>query len=162
MNWLDLCFIGILLVSVLVGIWRGLLYELLAIAGWLVAYWGAGYLAPALQGWLPEQRLGPGLAHALALVLAFMLILLLWGLAAKLLRALLHATPLSIFDRAAGAAFGALRGLLLALLAVVLVSMTPLSRAEVWTAARTVPLLQAVLHGIEPMLPEAVVKFIPA
>lgn len=162
MNWFDLLLLILLLISVGVGLWRGLVYEVLAVAGWLVAYWGASHLAPWVSGWLPEQRLGPALTHALALLGGFMLILLVWGIAARLVRTLLHATPLSLFDRAGGAAFGALRALLLGLLAVLLGGMTPLSQAQVWQESRGIAGLQQLLHGIQPILPEAVVKFIPA
>ena len=114
MSWVDLTLLALLLLSVLVGVWRGLVFELLSLAGWLVAYLAAPHVAPWLQTFLPQQRLGPSLSAGLGLVLSFALVLLLWGLAAKLLRALIHASPLSVLDRLAGAGFGAVRGLLLA------------------------------------------------
>jgi membrane protein required for colicin V production len=157
----DLLLLAMLAGSVLVGLWRGLVFELLSIAGWLVAYWGAPYLSPTLQAWLPQERLGPSLLHAAGLVLAFILILLAWGLAAKLLRALIHASPLSILDRLAGAGFGLLRGALLAILLVVVVNMTPVAAMDAWQNSQGVPHLQQLLLSLRPLLPAEVSKMIP-
>jgi len=161
MGWVDLVLLGLLGISVLLGLWRGLVFEILSIAGWVVAYLGAGYLSPWTEGWLPAERMGPALTHGASLVLGFVLILLVWGLAAKLLRSLIHATPLSAFDRLGGAGFGVLRGVLIAMLVVVMVSMTPAVESVAWRDSQLAPWLQALLHGIRPVLPAEVVKFIP-
>lgn len=160
MAWVDLLLLSLLLLSVLVGLWRGLVYEVMAIAGWVVAYFACSPLAPMLLPLLPQGRLDPALMQGLSLLLAFMLVLLLWGLAAKLLRSLIHATPLSVPDRLLGAGFGVLRAVLLGLLIVLGVSMTPASRTEAWQASALAPWLQAALQGLSPMLPADMLKFI--
>lgn len=162
MAWIDLSLLVILLLSLVLGLWRGLLYELLSLAGWLMAYLGARFVAPYLETWLPADKLGPTLLHALALVLSFMLILLVWGLSAKLVRALLHASPLSVLDRLGGVVFGALRGVLLGLLLVLVLGMTPVAESQAWSESTLVPDLQWVLKGLRPWMPAEVVKFIPA
>jgi membrane protein required for colicin V production len=162
MAWVDLVLLAVLALSVLLGLWRGLIYELMAILGWVVAYFACPHVAPWIAPWLPAERLGPALLQALSLVLGFLAVLIVWGLSAKLLRALVHATPLSIADRLLGGGFGVLRGVLIALLAVVLVSMTPASQSDPWRASQLAPLLHATLHGLAPVLPAELVKFIPA
>lgn len=159
MSWVDWVLLGTLAVSVLLGLWRGLVYEVMALAGWVVAYFGCPVLAPLLAPMLPAQRLDSSLLHGLSLVLAFMLILLVWGLAAKLLRSLIHATPLNIVDRLLGGGFGALRGLLIVLLVTVGVVMTPAVRSQAWQESAVAPWLQAALRGLSPLLPDDVVKF---
>lgn len=161
-SWVDLLLLGLLAVSVLVGLWRGLVFELLSLAGWMAAYFGCPFVAPLIAQWLPSQRMGPSLVHVSSLLLAFLLILLIWGLAAKLLRALVHASPLSVFDRLMGAGFGIVRGVLVCLLLVVVVSMTPAAASTTWQASQVAPWLQAVLQGLRPVLPADVVKLIPA
>ena len=160
--WVDLLLLGVLAVSVVVGLWRGLVFELLSLAGWAVAYFGSPYVSPYIAAWLPAHRMGPSLINVASLVIAFLLILLVWGLGAKLLRALIRATPLSVVDRLGGAGFGVLRGVLVCLLVVVVVSMTPAVGSPTWQASQVAPWLQAMLHGLRPMLPADVVKLIPA
>jgi membrane protein required for colicin V production len=161
MAWVDYLLLAVLAVSVLLGLWRGLVFEVLSILGWVVAYFACPFVAPYISPWLPQERLGPHLLNALGLVLAFMLILLLWSLTARLLRALIHATPLSIIDRVLGGGFGVLRGLLIGLLAVVLVGMTPAAQSGPWRQSQLVPWLQLTLHTLMPVLPAEVMKFIP-
>lgn len=160
--WVDLLLLGVLALSVLIGLWRGLVFELLSLAGWAVAYFGCPYIAPFIAAWLPAERMGPSLIHVASLLISFMLILLVWGLAAKLLRALIRSTPLSVVDRLGGAGFGVLRGFLVCLLVVVAVSMTPAAATTTWKASQVAPWLHAALHGLRPMLPADVVKLIPA
>lgn len=162
LSWVDLAFVALLLLSALLGLWRGLVFEVLSLAGWVIAYFGAPYAAPYIAAWLPQEKMGPSLLHVVSLVLAFLLILVIWGLAAKLVRALIHATPLSIVDRLLGGGFGLLRGALLALLLVVIVSMTPVVKSTTWQASVLAPKLQDLLQAMRPVLPADVVKLIPA
>ena len=162
MGWVDLSLLIVLGLSVAVGLWRGLVYEVLALAGWLVAYLLSPWLAPVLQGLLPEGRMGPALSHAAGLVLAFIAILVVWSLVAKLVRALIQASPLSWLDRMGGGGFGAVRGLFIGLLVALLVGMTPLAQSEPWQASSLAPWLQGGLRVLHPLLPESVNKFIPA
>lgn len=160
MAWVDLVLLGMLAASVLLGLWRGLVYELLSILGWVAAYLGAPLAAPWIVPWLPQERLGEPLSQALALVIGFVAILVVWGLAARLLQFLIHATPLNLIDRLLGGGFGVLRGLLLCLLATVLVSMTPAVRSAPWQQSQLAPWLDASLQWISPALPEVVAKYI--
>ena len=162
MNWVDLALLSLLVISVLLGAWRGLVFELMTIAGWLVAYAASPFVAPFIEGLLPAEKIGPALIHAVGLVLAFILVLLIWGLGAKLIRALIHATPLGVLDRLGGAAFGVLRAALLALLATVIVDMTTAVRSRPWTESQIAPWLQATLAQVKPLLPAALHDYIPA
>lgn len=170
MNWVDVALLLALGLSVLLGLWRGLVFEVLSVLGWIVAYFAAPYLAPWLLSvldagmgdWLREHQLQAGLPAMVGLLLAFFLILLLWGLGAKLLRALIHASPLSVLDRLAGAGFGALRGVLLCLLLVLVVGMTPAAASSAWRASQLAPVLDQLLVHARPWLPEALRSRLPA
>ena len=51
---LDWVLLAVLLVSLLLGLWRGLVYEVLSVVSWIAAF--------VLAQWLPAQR--PGGAQA--------------------------------------------------------------------------------------------------
>jgi membrane protein required for colicin V production len=160
-GWVDLALLAMLVISVLLGVWRGLVFEVMTIVGWLVAWLAAPFVAPWIEHLLPQDKWTPALLHALGLVLAFLLVLLVWGLGAKLVRAIIQATPLSIVDRLGGAAFGVVRGLLLGLLVAVIVGMTPAARSPAWTESRLAPWLQGTLMQVRPLLPQALHDYIP-
>lgn len=161
MSWVDLALLAMLVVSVLLGVWRGLVFEVMTIVGWLVAWMAAPFVAPWIERVLPQDKWSPTLLHALGLVLAFLLVLLLWGLGAKLVRALIQATPLSIIDRLGGAVFGVLRGVLLGLVVAVVVGMTPAARSPAWNESMLAPWLQGTLVQVRPLLPQALHDYIP-
>jgi len=160
--WVDLLLAIMLLASLLVGLWRGLVFEVLSLVGWVVAYLACPYVAPLFERLLPESKMGPATLHIASLVIAFILILVIWGLGAKLIRALIHATPLSIVDRALGAGFGALRGVLVCMLLVLIVSMTPAVASPTWQASKVAPWLEALMHDMRLVLPDDMGKLIPA
>ncbi|NUZ05193.1 CvpA family protein [Piscinibacter koreensis] len=149
----DLCLIGVLVLSMLVGAVRGLVYELLGLAGWVVAYVAARMLAPLLAPHMGLTGLGSAANSAAAFVLAFVGVLIAWGLLAKLIRAIIHATPLRPGDRVLGAGFGVLRGVVVLLALVAAIGLTPIAGAAPWRASTGVDALTRVLQRLGPLLP---------
>ena len=162
LSWVDLALAAVLLLSVLVGLWRGLVFEVMSLAGWVVAYFAAPSLATLLVEVWPRlgDSLDPSGQRLLALLLAFVGVLLLWGLASKLLKTLIQASPLSLLDRLGGAGFGALRGVLIVLVAVLVAGATPFAESSTWRASRAAPVLSGVLGDLAPLLPEPLSRFV--
>lgn len=160
LSWVDLALGLLLLISVGIGLWRGLVFEVMSLAGWVVAYFAAPPLAPVVESLLPEGKFGPAVVHIVALALAFFAVLIIWSLASRLVKALIHATPLSPLDRLGGAGFGALRGVFIALLLVLVIGASPLAESAPWQASRAAPVLTSVLHDVAPLLPEPVARFV--
>jgi membrane protein required for colicin V production len=48
MNWVDYAIIAVLGLSVLMGLWRGFIGEVLALAVWACAFWVAWLFGPPL------------------------------------------------------------------------------------------------------------------
>jgi len=163
LSWVDLALLMVLLISIGIGLWRGLVFEVLSLAGWVVAYFAASPLAPVVEELLPDSvtsKFGPAVLHVVTLAIAFFFVLLVWGLASRLVKTLIHATPLSVIDRLGGAGFGALRGVFIALLLVLVIGASPLAESSTWRASRAAPVLVGVLHDLEPVLPEPVARFV--
>lgn len=143
MNLIDVLFVAVLLLSLLVGIWRGLLRELLSIGSWLLA----GYVAWRFHGVLMAPLEGvissAGARQAAALLLLFIAAVLVLALLSHLLVGLLKRSPLRGTDRALGAAFGVLRGVVLIAAAVLLVEATPLQDSIWWRESSLVPQARA-------------------
>lgn len=151
-GWVDLCLLGALLLSTLVGALRGLVFELLGLAGWFVAYFAAGWLAPLLAPHLPVGAPDSTASFVAAFALAFIAVLIVWGLAARLVRTLVHATPLRPGDRLLGAAFGLLRGIVALLVLTAAIGFTPLSRLDAWRLSKGADVLGVVLQQVRPLL----------
>ncbi|MEO6279585.1 CvpA family protein [Roseateles sp.] len=163
LSWVDLALAGLLLLSIAIGLWRGLVFEVMSLAGWVIAYFAASPLAPVVLDLLPDSmaaRFSPSVLHVMSLAIAFFFVLIVWSLATRLVKALIHATPLSVVDRLGGASFGALRGVIIALLLVLVIGASPLAESQTWRASLAVPRLTVVLRDAAPMLPEPIARFV--
>lgn len=152
-GWVDAAMLAALLVSVLVGIVRGFVFELLSLAGWLAAWFAAQWLAPVAAPYVPIGVPGSALNLGAAFAVVFVVALIAWAIAARLIRLLLHATPLSLPDRGLGAVFGLLRGIVLLLAVAAVVGLTPAVKSPAWQHSRGAGMLSALLDGLLPLLP---------
>ena len=64
MTALDWLFLAVLAASLLIGAWRGLVFELLSLLGWAVAFVAAQWLAADAGAWLPLQGWDAAWRHA--------------------------------------------------------------------------------------------------
>jgi membrane protein required for colicin V production len=162
LGWVDICLLAALALSVLVGLWRGFVLEVLALAGWVAAYFAAQWLAPMWAPHLPVGAPNSSVNFAAAFALAFIGVLVLWGLVSRLIGLLVKATPLRGIDRVLGAAFGALRGVVLLLVLATVVALTPAAASAQWHASHGVQWLNVALHELKPLLPPGISQFLPA
>src|SRR6218665_508376 len=62
---LDWIFLAALLLSMLIGAWRGLVFELLSVLGWILSFFVAQWLAADMAAWLPMGDSGAALCGRL-------------------------------------------------------------------------------------------------
>ena len=161
LGWVDWLLSSVLALSVLVGLWRGLVFELMSLVGWVVAYMVTPLLSPRLAVYLPVGAPGSALQQGLAFVLGFVAVLVTWSLLAKLVRMGLHATPLTLIDRLLGAGCGLLRGSALLLVLATLVAFTPAMRSPDWQASHGAAWLGLALLALKPFLPTDMARHFP-
>jgi membrane protein required for colicin V production len=161
-GWIDWTMTAVLLLSLLLGLWRGFVLEVLALLGWVAAYFGAQWLAPMWARYVPVGEAGSNLNHGVTLAIAFVAVLIAWGLASRVLRMLVNATPLRGTDRVLGGAFGLLRGVILLLALAGVVALTPAAKSPEWHASQGAQWLVLALHELKPLLPPDVAQRLPA
>ena len=157
---LDWVFLAILLLSFLLGAWRGLVFEVLSLATWFVAFvaaqiWGGevGTMLP-MAGASEPVRLGAGF------ICVFVFSIFAGGLLAVVIKKLIAAVGLSPFDRVLGAGFGLVRGVLILLITGILIALTPLKSSMVWRESIGASLITSVFKGLQPFLPQEYGKYI--
>lgn len=156
----DWVLLAVLLFSMALGAWRGLVYEVLLVLGWAVSFYVAQWFAPQVATLLPLQSAGEPIRYAAAFVLIFIAAVFAAGLLAFLLKKLVEAMGLRPVDRTMGAVFGLLRGLILLLAAAVVMNMTALKEGSWWLESRGAGLLTATLKGLQPVLPAQFAKYL--
>jgi membrane protein required for colicin V production len=154
MTVFDLIAIAIVAVSVGISIWRGLVRELLAVASWVGAFWVAKEYAVVASSWWPVALAHPGLRLMLGFVAVMLTSLLAFSLLSMLAARLVKAAGLTAQDRMLGAAFGLLRGVLIAVTAVLLGGMSSAPREPYWRDALLSAPLETAALWVKPWLPQ--------
>lgn len=150
---LDWILLAALVLSVLLGAWRGLMFEVLSVLAWVLAFVAAQLYAHDAGQALPLASASEELRHAAGFVLVFVGVVFAGGLIAALIKRLMQAVGLRPADRVLGALFGALRGLVLLLALVSVVALTPARAAPQWQASLGVSALERVMQHLLPILP---------
>lgn len=159
---LDWIFVAVLLASMLIGAWRGLVFEVLSALGWIAAFFVAQWLALDVADRLPMENSSSALRYAAGFVVVFVASVFVCGLLAWSGKRLVDAIGLRPADRTLGAAFGALRGLVLLLAVAVVAGLTPLHEAAWWQESQGPPVLAEILRGLKPALPEEFARHLPS
>ena len=159
---LDWVIVAVLAVSLLVGAWRGLVYEVLSVVSWIAAFVLAQWLAPDAAKWLPMNDSAEPVRYAAGFVVVFVAVLVAGAMLGLLTKKLIEAVGLRPVDRTLGAAFGLVRGAVLVLALVVVVQMTPLRNGPWWTESKGAGISLAALRGLKPALPERFGQYLPS
>lgn len=159
MTSFDYVVLGILLASMALGAWRGVIGEIIALAAWVLAFfaakwWGDEFARQLLAGVIGD----PVVRLVAAWVLLFVIVLLLMALLRLAIRGLLKALGLSVSDRALGVLFGAVRGGVIVLVLVALGGMLSMTKEGWWSEAYFSAPLETAVLACKPWLPPDVAK----
>ena len=153
MTWFDYAVITVIGLSVLLAVFRGVVREITALAGWAAALILSGMFAQEVAQWLPGSW-SHMLRAVIAYVVIFLSVLLLSGITGLVLAKLFRAAGLGFTDRAVGALFGFVRGAVIVFVGVMFAGLTSLPKEPFWReAALSGPVETAVLAA-RPALPK--------
>jgi membrane protein required for colicin V production len=154
MTWLDYAVIVILALSIAWGAWRGLVHEVLSLAGWILAFVAANVLAAPLSESFPAN-MRPEFRVVGAFLAVFIGTLVLTTLLTALVTKFIRVSVLQSLDRWLGALFGLLRGLVLVVGFAMIAGVTSLPRHPVWAESATGYSLAQTVIQLRPWLPPA-------
>jgi len=156
----DYLVIFVLIASIVISTMRGLIKEMLSLAGWIVAFAIANAYGAELAALLPAMIPGDVVRLIVAFVALFIGVRLLMGLFSMALGALVQAAGLSLADRGLGSLFGLGRGLVIIAAAVILCGMTAIPQQAFWKDALLSPFAETGVRVLKPFLPEALAQHV--
>ena len=145
-------------VSILLGLFRGFMREVISLAGWVAGIWLAFRFAAVLSESVPVAPEWPLARTAVVAVLIVVGCVFVAALIGWLVRELIKAAKLSAADRTLGGLFGLARGMLIVGLAVFLVRNTALYREPMWRESLMLPQIEAALALVLRQFPGTVVR----
>jgi len=155
MTWLDYALIAVVGLSALVGIWRGLVREVFALAGWIAAIAVAMLFAGEAAKLIPSSFATPLARTVIAFALLFIVILMTVSIAGLLFTKAVRAVGLGLADRTLGGVFGFARGALILLVFVLAAGLTAVPKESFWREAKLALPLETAAIAVKPYLPPA-------
>ncbi len=153
---LDWILLAIVVASLLIGAWRGLVFEVLSLLAWIAAFVVAQWFAGAAAAWLPMGNASESVRYAAGFVIVFLVTIFACHLIAALVKKLVEAVGLRPVDRVLGAVFGVMRAFVLVLVLGVVAQLTPLGAADWWIQSISGPLIAGTVRNLRPALPDEI------
>ena len=154
MTLLDYAVALIVGVSVLISVMRGMVREVIALAGWIVAFVVANLYSGTVAAWLPPAIASESARMLAAFLILFLMVLLAMGLLAMAVSRLVKSAGLSIEDRVLGGVFGLARGAVIVMVFVLMAGLTSLPRQPIWKDAMLSAPLETIAVFIRAWLPK--------
>ncbi|HUS24543.1 MAG TPA: CvpA family protein [Candidatus Binatia bacterium] len=153
MIWVDYCIIAVFLISVVIGIARGFVREVLGIGTWVLAVWLAWAFSDEAALALEHKISDPALRLAASYAVLFLGGLLVGAITTWFVCELVDNSSFRRTDRTLGGGFGLVRASLLAA-AFVLVADTMGARQDAWWQESVfVTRLEWLAQGLKSVVP---------
>ncbi len=150
---LDYVVMAILVISLLIGVFRGFIREVLSLVSWGVAIWTGFHFSPMFAHYFASMITSPQLQQIAAGLVLFILVLLLMSFLAYLLNKVFSAGKISGPDRTLGALFGLARAAVIIAVAGLLIQTMGLSKEFWWLSSRSSPYITQAAVALGSLLP---------
>lgn len=158
MIWVDYVIIGIIVLSAIIGLARGLIREVLALGVWIAALLAAWLFYRPVTEQLTPWLSTPSLRMGAAVVLIVLGVLIAGAIVGWALSLLVEKTGLTGTDRLLGMVFGAGRGAVVVALLVFLASLTPVIEDPWWSQSELLPRFQLLADAMLDLIPPEVTQ----
>lgn len=146
-------------ISILLSIIRGIVREVLSIAGWVIAFIAASAYAADFEPFVPSE-IGGSLRIVAAFIIVCIATLLIAVLVTMLLNSLIKNVGLGFIDRILGAFFGFARALIIVLVIVLISGLTALPQQPIWQDAMFSEPLELMAEHVKQWLPDDLSRYI--
>ncbi len=154
MAWLDFAFLGIVLLSLVIGMLRGFVREVLSLATWILAFVVTLKFAPLAAEHLQDTIHAVAARTAIAYALVFFGVLIAGAFVSHLVGVLIRSSGLRPIDRMLGLGFGLLRGALLIVAVVMIAGFSSLHEESWWRQSQLASQLQPAAKSLQSLIPQ--------
>ena len=157
MNEVDWIILAVLAISTIVGLFRGIVRELMAIVGWVLAIVLALRFSPWAGELIPLSSVDASIRTIFGAILIAVVVLFACGILGRIAGVALSAASVSFEDRSIGAVFGFVRGVIVCA-CVFLLGMTSFTRSGYWRNSVLIVPAERVIDLSMPILPETIAR----
>lgn len=161
MIWIDYLIIGIILISSLASLMRGLIKEVLSFIAWIVAFWVALRFSHQVVQWFPSSfSIPPSIQLAITFFLLLLSTLVLAAITNSFLGKLVETVGLTGVDNVLGAFFGFFRGVAIVTILVLFAGMTPIPQDPWWQSSKLIGYFQDLAIWTQSFIPPDIAEHI--
>ncbi len=153
MNEIDYVIIAIVVISLLIGILRGFIKEILSLLAWGVAIWVGLTFSRRFSVLLEKIIEFPPARIAVAFVILLLLTLVISGVINYFADLLLQKTGLTGIDRLLGLFLGIARGGIVVALLIMLAGLTPAPEQPLWQQSNLIPYFKDLSFWLRKQIP---------
>jgi membrane protein required for colicin V production len=158
--WVDFVIIGIIFISAVIGLFRGLIKEAFSLGTWLVSIWIAINYCQAFSVYFVDYIDVPSARVAAAFICLLLLTLILGAMLSYLVSQVITMTGLTGTDRFAGFIFGIARGVVVMSVLVLLAGLTPLPQDPWWAESTLIGPFQELSVWLRAQIPEGISEYL--
>lgn len=125
-EWIDLLIIGVIALSALTGLFRGVVKEIIALIIWILAVWIAYQYSPRFSSLLKNYIHDPTAQTVVVFILIVLVVLILGAIINGIIGFVLKKSGLGVIDKILGMVFGFVRGVFIVSVVLATVKMTSL------------------------------------
>lgn len=160
MLWVDNVIVFVIVLCAVIGIVRGLLGEMLSLAGWLLAISTGLLFNQEFSLLLAIKVANPAVKMAFSFVGLWYISLLMANTVSSLVREGLDNNRLGFYNRFWAMIFGGLHGILILATLVLLAGLSPLPTEAWWQDALLIPPLQSLAISLRDHIPSEMAAYI--
>lgn len=160
MTIFDYVVLGMIGFSILVGLMRGAIRELFSVLGWVLAFYLANRFNAEVIAYMPEQIPGEAVKAMASFLVVFLLVLFVSTLLALLLTSLMKAVGQGGLNRVLGGLAGAIKGVLVVCILVMLAAMTDLPKDPRWINATFSAPVEVLVLKLLPWMPSSIARHV--
>ena len=139
MNSLDIIIICVMVFLIVRGIFRGILKEIMSLAGIIGGIWLANKFQPSLTAQLHHMMPGVPMLSLVSFLSILILVIISAAILGALLKSLSQKGPMGIIDRLFGAGLATAKGLIITYLAIVLLTFFLPARTPLIAESKLAP-----------------------
>ncbi len=157
--WIDYVIIGVIFISALIGLFRGLIKEAFSLGTWIASIIVGIRFSQPFSVFLTDYIEVPSVRIAAAFIVLLLLTLILGAMLSHLVSQIVDKTGLSGTDRFAGFLFGIARGMVVMSVLVLLAGLTPLPQDSWWVESVLIGPFQELSVWLREQIPEGVTGY---
>jgi membrane protein required for colicin V production len=162
MPWIDIVIIAFFAVSILIGIYRGFVREVLSVASWALAAYVAFRYGEQVSVYIKPYVNQEPLDLAVSYVAVFLVALILFSVISHIISQIFESSGMKGIDRSIGGIFGAIRAAIIIVVLILVGRFMAMDNQQWWIDSGFIPYFEPLVEWFKSFLPADVISKIEA